>query len=400
VQVILLAWFLENFLEGTAGFGTPSTVVAPLLVGIGFTPLTAVAVSLLGNSTSVLFGAAGTPIRIGMAGLPTAGVAQVAAGLNMIGAMVPTFMLIAITAGQKQRWQQVREGLPFAIVAGLAFVIPAWLSTWVGEEFPSILGAIIGLFFMILMIRRGWFQPRRLRTLKSSVSRPKTVHMGKVWLPYGLLVLLLVIGKFAIGSAGITLHFGLIHTIAFFNPGWAFFIAAIPVLILWRSREHHILASLGDSFRRSLEPFLVIAFMSTMAQLMIHSAVNSQHLPSLLSVAAHPLTSPWLPLWAPFIGAFGNFLTGSATVSNIMFGTFIYQAGTFMKMNGTFILALELVGAAAGNMIALADILPAQAVVGLRHQERGVLRRVIVPCLLYVGLAGVIGLAAFQLKLV
>jgi hypothetical protein len=84
--------------------------------------------------------------------------------------------------------------------------------------------------------------------------------MGKVWLPYGLLVLLLVIGKFAIGSAGITLHFGLIHTIAFFNPGWAFFIAAIPVLILWRSREHHILASLGDSFRRSLEPCLVIAF--------------------------------------------------------------------------------------------------------------------------------------------
>lgn len=65
---------LENFLEGTAGFGTPSTVVAPLLIGLGLPPLQAVVITLLGNSASVVFGAAGTPIRVGFAGLDTAAV--------------------------------------------------------------------------------------------------------------------------------------------------------------------------------------------------------------------------------------------------------------------------------------------------------------------------------------
>jgi lactate permease len=47
VQMILLAWFFENFIEGTAGFGTPSTIVAPLLVSLGLSPLKAVIVSFL-----------------------------------------------------------------------------------------------------------------------------------------------------------------------------------------------------------------------------------------------------------------------------------------------------------------------------------------------------------------
>jgi lactate permease len=55
VQTIILAWFFEAFLEGTAGFGTPSAVVAPLLIGLGLSPIMAVSISLLGNSTSVAF---------------------------------------------------------------------------------------------------------------------------------------------------------------------------------------------------------------------------------------------------------------------------------------------------------------------------------------------------------
>ncbi len=69
IQTIILAWFFENFLEGAAGFGTAAVIVAPLLIGLGLTPIKAVIVSLLGNSTSVAFGAAGTPIRIGFSGL-------------------------------------------------------------------------------------------------------------------------------------------------------------------------------------------------------------------------------------------------------------------------------------------------------------------------------------------
>src|SRR3989304_4846534 len=56
IQVIFLAWFFENFLEGTAGFGTPSIVVAPLLIGLGIAPINAAIIAILGNSTSGIFG--------------------------------------------------------------------------------------------------------------------------------------------------------------------------------------------------------------------------------------------------------------------------------------------------------------------------------------------------------
>jgi lactate permease len=99
-----------------------------------------------------------------------------------------------------------------------------------------------------------------------------------------------------------------------------------------------------------------------------------------------------LPFWAPFVGAFGCFLTGSATVSNLMFGNFFNLASLAIGLDATKILSLALVGAAAGNMTGLADILAAEAVVGMKNEERGVLKGVIIPCLIYLVLVGIIGI--------
>src|SRR3989344_4764145 len=85
VQIIILAWFLGNFIEGTAGFGTPVMVVAPLLVGLGLSPLRALIISLIGNSTAGVFGAAGVPIRVGFAGLDVVSVPFQSAATNCIG---------------------------------------------------------------------------------------------------------------------------------------------------------------------------------------------------------------------------------------------------------------------------------------------------------------------------
>ena len=92
------------------------------------------------------------------------------------------------------------------------------------------------------------------------------------------------------------------------------------------------------------------------------------------------------------VGAFGSFLTGSATVSNLMFGNFLATAARDLSLSVDKILALALVGGAAGNMIALADIMAAEAVVGLKNEERKVLKGVIIPCAIYILLIGVIGL--------
>lgn len=392
VKVIFLAWFFESFIEGTAGFGTPAVIVAPLLIGLGLSPIKAVIISLLGNSTSVVFGAAGTPIRTGFSGLDTLGVPLYGVLLNCVGFLVPVFMLWTLVSDKKDKKAQFLEGLPFAVWSGIAFVVPSILFVFLGQEFPSILGSIAGLLLVLITTRLGIFVPKNLtKGVTPKFEKP----VLKSLLPYGILIILLVMGKFLIGSRGTILDFGsylrLKHTFNFFNPGFAFIAVGLITSFFWKTKKIFLFEIAQSSFKKTIEPFLVIVLMSTITQLMINSVNNQMGVPSVLEFMARDLETFTLPFLAPFIGAFGSFITGSATVSNIMFGNLLYSAAKAVDIFPGIILALTLVGAAAGNMVALADILAAETVVGLKNQERQVVKGVILPCLIYLVLVGVIG---------
>ncbi|MDD4761479.1 MAG: L-lactate permease [Candidatus Pacebacteria bacterium] len=397
VKVIILAWFLENFLEGTAGFGTPSTVVAPLLIGLGLNPMAAVIVALLGNSASVVFGAAGAPIRIGFSGIESATrVPEIAALINFAGLFVPVFMLFFITAGKKDRKDQILEALPFAIFSGLAFVVPSFLSVSLGQEFPSIIGAAIGTIIIFGAVKLNIFMPKRIRKSGSQSIKPqKTLSPFETFFPYIILIVLLVFGKFFLGTKSVLIsYFGINHDFSFFNPGFAFIITGL-LLIFWKIKNKPgKIASLAikDSFIRTIEPFLVIALMSAMVQIMINSGNNFSEIPSSIAILAKNFENSFLPIIAPFVGAFGSFMTGSATVSNIMFGKFLETAASVIGYDAAIILSLGLVGGAAGNMIALADIMTAEAVVGIKNKEREVIKGVFIPCFIYLILISLIGI--------
>jgi lactate permease len=390
VQIIILAWFLENFIEGTAGFGTPSAVVAPLLMGMGLPALTAVVISLLGNSTSVAFGAAGTPIRVGFADLNVSSVANYTGAINCIGLLVPLFMLWVAVQGKKDSQVQFWEAVPFALWAGVAFVIPSWLIVSLGQEFPSILGSIVGLLLVIITIKWNIFVPRVTRKSEIETQALQTLPLGQVLFPYALLILLLILGKWLLGSVKIPVP-GIGYSVNMFNPGWAFILSGFGVVLVWGKRNLQHWQVWKIVWGRTWEPFAVIAAMSVAVQLMVSSGNNLSHLPSMIELIAQIFKSHWLVFWAPFIGALGSFITGSATISNLMFGNFLYLASREVGINTSLILALEVAGAAAGNMIALADIMAAEAVVGLRNKEREVVKGVIWPCIIYVVLVGIVG---------
>jgi len=392
IQVILLAWFLENLLEGTAGFGTPSTVVAPLLIGIGLSPISAVSVALLGNSASGIFGAAGTPIRVGFAGLNIANVPLYAALINMVGFLVPVFILWMITFKQIDRKKHFLEALPFAIFSGIAFVVPSVFLVFLGPEFPSIIGSVIGFLIVFLAIKLKIFMPRNIRVLKQEHLKVEKIHILKVFSPYLLLIILLIIGKLFLNNVGITLNFGIKHTFNIFSPGIVFILATIPTIFLFRKNHKFDPKIIKESAKKAIEPFLIIATISIMVQLMINSGQNISGYASFLQIIANNFKTALLPFIAPIIGAFGSFLTGSITVSNIMFGSIIQSTSIAIGFNAAIILSLEMVGAAAGNMIALADILPALTVVGLKGEERQVIKNVIIPCAIYIILVGLLGL--------
>ncbi|HPN67575.1 MAG TPA: L-lactate permease [bacterium] len=392
VQIILLAWMLENFLEGTAGFGAPSTVVAPLMVGLGLSPLNAVVISLLGNSTSVVFGAAGTPIRIGLAGLDWNGVPALAATINILGLIIPVFMLWFLTLDRPNGRRDFWEAVPFALWAGIAFVIPSWLTVRLGQEFPSILGAVIGMIVLLITIKLGVFMPKKERVYRDETISPISIPLWRAATPYILLVLFLIGGKFALSNWIFPISLGnVVHNFNFYNPGLAFLASGLIVALLWRNNEKIIAQAAAIAGRKSLESFLIIAIMSIIVQLLIFSGHNQLHIQSAIDVIADLFTTNLLPIWASWLGAFGSFMTGSATVSNIMFGKILADAAQAMNLETAKILALCLVGGAAGNMIALADMLTAETVVGIKNQERTLIKYLIIPCVIYVLLAGLIG---------
>ena len=117
VQVVIIAWLFGSFIEGAAGFGTPAAVAAPLMVAMGFPAAGAVMLGMMIQSTAVTFGAAGTPILIGVQGgvaspeftaaLAASGATMTeyvqavtvrVAGLHAItGTIMPMFMVVMMT---------------------------------------------------------------------------------------------------------------------------------------------------------------------------------------------------------------------------------------------------------------------------------------------------------------
>lgn len=391
VQVIFLGWFLVNFLEGTAGFGTASTVVVPLLMTLGVSPLNAVIIGMLGNSASGLFGAAGTPIKIGFGSLANSDLAQYAVLINMAGFLVPVFILWFLIKSHNKPIKEFYEALPFALWSGIAFSVSSVLVLPLGVEFPSILGSVIGLVLVLITTKLGIFIPKLEADLIESTKKP-TLSLGKTILPYVLFILLLIVGKILLISSGYKVDMLIPHTIAFFNPGIVFVITGIIVAVFYKLsiRDAAIAAKL--SFTKSFEPFAVITLMSAFAQLMLNSQHNFSGMTSMVNVLADNFDNMLLPIWAPVLGAFGSFLTGSVTVSNIMFSNFLFHSATDLNMPANVILALAAAGGAAGNMIAMGDIITSESVVGLINSERKVLKAVIVPCIIYITLIAIIGI--------
>ncbi len=62
VQVVVIAFCFGALLEALAGFGTPVAICSVMLVGLGLSPLRAVAVALVADTAPVAFGAIAIPI--------------------------------------------------------------------------------------------------------------------------------------------------------------------------------------------------------------------------------------------------------------------------------------------------------------------------------------------------
>jgi lactate permease len=455
VQVVIVAWLFGSFIEGAAGFGTPAAVAAPLMVALGFPALGAVMLGMMIQSTPVTFGAVGTPILVGVhdglsspeliAQLQAVGIvyedyprligayAVVLHGIT--GILMPTFMVMMMTRffGTNKSWTEGLSIVPFAIFGGLAFTVPYMLTgVFLGPEFPSLLGAAVGLMVVTYAARRKFLVPsdscefpRRgtwpadwIGMTAVSEGRPtgvRTIGTGLAWAPYGLLAALLVITRLRqlpVGdwlravrfSATDILSTGISGaTTPLYLPAAMLLIAVGATWFLHRMGPRQIFGAIHDSTKILLGAGFVLIFTVPMVRVYINSGVNAYIFADGSSLPSMPIAmATWVaenvgrvwPFFAPVIGALGAFIAGSNTVSNLMFSLFQHGVATQLAISGAMVVALQAVGAAAGNMVAIHNVVAASATVGLLGQEGSTLRKTILPTIYYLFVVGSLGLLA------
>ncbi len=449
VQVIIIAWLFGSFIEGASGFGTPAAIAAPLLLGLGFPALGAVVIGMMIQSTPVSFGAVGTPIVIGVTtGLKTSALeAQlVAAGTNweqflqiitsevaiihgIIGTFIPLLMCMVLTRyfGKNKSWSEGLSIAPFAIFAGLAFTIPYVLTgVFLGPEFPSLIGALVGLVIVVTAAKAKFLIPKDTWDFEPSKNWPSNwmgdldiklenltdksskISLAKAWLPYLLVAIFLVLSR--IPSLGIdkalkfvTISFKDILSEAGINasfsplylPGGIMILVVLITYFLHNMKAKELFSAIGESSKTLLGAGFVLIFTIPMVRILINSGVNVNDYESMPIAMAQWVADTMggiYPAFAASIGALGAFIAGSNTVSNMMLAQFQFSTAVNLGLTGSVFVALQAVGAAAGNMIAIHNVVAAAATVGMLGNEGIVLRKTILPTLYYVIFAGIIGL--------
>ena len=231
------------------------------------------------------------------------------------------------------------------------------------------------------------------------------------WAPYALLALLLVLSRLpslpigaALRSVDITWAgiFGTdvtATTTPLYLPG-AILIAVVGVtFFLHRMTIPRLAKAFVDSSRVLLGAGFVLVFTVPMVRIYINSGVNAAGLVSMpISMAAWVADNVggiW-PLFAGVTGAMGAFIAGSNTVSNLMFSLFQHGVAERLAVSSAMIVGLQAVGAAAGNMIAIHNVVAASATVGLLGREGVTLRKTILPTIYYLVVIGVLGLLAIN----
>ncbi len=132
-----------------------------------------------------------------------------------------------------------------------------------------------------------------------------------------------------------------------------------------------------------------------MVEIFKQSAKNTLGLPSMplaMAQAAAGMAGSTWPMFASFVGALGAFITGSNTVSDLLFAEFQYATATQLAIPRQIIVSLQAVGGAMGNMVCIHNIVAASATVGLAGMEGLLIRRNALPMLLYGLVVGAVGL--------
>ncbi len=409
----------------------------PLRVGVG-TGLGA------GTDTSVNEFAAsiGIPIVDGAGALDSAAYydsfvavfAQKTALIHFVGGLLIPLILVAFLTRLFGKNKSYSEGLaiwPFALFASVAMTIPYLIVNSISYELTSMLGGLSGLIIVVIAAKNGFLMPKEEWDFLDKkdwdpswngsidihyVEKPGGMSTLMAWTPYlgvaGLILFTRLIEPIKAWLNTIVITFptigGITPKFGFaYSPGTIFIVVSLLTFFVHGMKTDAYAKAWKTAGRTIVTASTALIFTVPMVQVFINSGGGSAgylKMPYALAEATFALTGGLWPLFAPIIGGLGAFVAGSNTVSNMTFALFQFKTAQIIVENNSalapmasiwpvWIVALQAIGGAAGNVICIHNVVAASAVVGFVGREGDVIRRTFMVFLYYALVPGAFGYA-------
>lgn len=394
IQALLIAFSFGAFIEGAAGFGAPIAICGALLIGLGFRPLEAAKLALIGNTAPVAYGALGTPL------LTLAKITDLDLQLlsSMVGRQLPFFSLLVpfwLIAAQSG-WRGMKVVWPACLVTGASFGLAQFLvSNFVGPMLVDIISALVSMGALVALMK--FWRPAEI---EAATERPDNIEPAKglipssatasgpawkAWVPWVFLsVFVFLWGLPAIKSAlngvfSVSCEVPLLHkavmkvppvaraaepesAVFVFNAlsatGTALLFAGVLAGLCLGVRPGRLLALYGRTFWRVRVSLLTIALMLALGFTTRYSGTDTT---MGLAMAG---TGFLFPFFSPLIGWLGVALTGSDTSSNVLFGNLQKVSAEQLGLSPILMAASNSSGGVMGKMIDAQSIVVASVATG------------------------------------
>ena len=400
MQALIIGWVFASFLQGAGGFGVPVAVIAPILVGLGFTPLSAVVIPSVGHSWAITFGSLGSSFNALMA---TTGY-----GWEELAAPAALFLGVAglgvglVVAHAAGGWHAVRRlGVTVLFLGGAMSAGQYFAATSGLWNIGGFIGGLTGLVVGFPLARR---------------HRGKAEKNGKLdWRSllvalsgYGVLVILTLSVQLipsindALSNFSITLNFPTLETtLGYSTPagpgrkipllrhaGTILLTSALAAYLIYQRagwyKEGAFQRIVSGTLKRVITSSVGIVAMVSMAVIMQHAGMTDA-----LAKGLSGATGRVFPALSPWMGALGAFMTGSNTNSNVVFAALQMRTAELLGFPVAIILAAQTSGAALGSVIAPTKVVVGASTGGMAGREGEVMRKML----------GYIGILIFVISL-
>jgi len=399
-QIMILNVGFGSFLVSIGA--TPVTMLPPIMLALGFSPVAAIALPCLGYDPLTSFSLLAVPITI-----PAAAFGFDA---KVLGCTVALFLPVISTGlALGMLWvadgfEGIKKGFSMALVAGLTLGFSAILFVNIlPASAIGLVGVFSGLVTIAALFLMRVFRGRPADAAPALVSVDTGTNAMPLWkaaFPWILLVTFAIIISIPIIQAGLYSLLGPIQKITVVADkvidlkllNQAYFwvlvstVISAPLLVRSRTEARGILALW---IRRAWSPtlaamvFFAIAYVMDWSgrsviggSLVFAPGMDTFNMNAVIGLTLALAFGITFPLISPMLGLLGAFISGSEASSNVMFYGILDKSSEVLSLDFMSVYAAHAVAGGVASGVAVAKILNAAAVIDKLGIEGEVIRKV------------------------